>query len=284
MLHARGSCFLALMAALSFFCSNPLPAIMMLPIASRRVAQPSIICGSSVGDLKVDTLKASGSFGKLLLCSTRWSEKVAVKSLKSKKIADFLGEGLSLIENFNHQNLLKIQEIFVDPVGNLHIVMPFLEGKELFDLAGKLTGVQVADIFHKVAGAVSFIHRRGFAHRDIKPENIMISPAQEPVLVDLGSLRALDTVAFTAGTKEYMPPKIFGSKTCKVEPRLDTWSLGICACSLILNTLIGSPVEARWRALKISDPVASRVVESGAALLENARLSLFASNVSFQFL
>lgn len=40
-----------------------------------------------------------------------------------------------------------------------------------------------------IAKGLAFLHSRGVAHNDVKPANVVVSAADEPVLIDFGSAR-----------------------------------------------------------------------------------------------
>ncbi|KAK2073079.1 hypothetical protein P8C59_007388 [Phyllachora maydis] len=101
------------------------------------------------------------------------------------------------------------------------------------------------------AGATS-----SYAHRDIKPGNIMISDADEAILMDLGSVAAgptriatrsqavaMQDAAAEHSTMPYRAPELFDVKTgAVVDARVDVWSLG---CTLFACLVGKSPFEMR---------------------------------------
>jgi len=53
----------------------------------------------------------------------------------------------------------------------------------------KLTETRAADIIHKVAAAVFYLHSYGIAHRDLKPENMLMTDSSDDAdirLMDFG--------------------------------------------------------------------------------------------------
>ena len=72
----------------------------------------------------------------------------------------------------------------------------------------------------QLVASADALHNQGFLHRDIKPDNIIVTPQQELVLIDFGSLCRIDPRRSTnpqikqgietypvAGTYGYMPPE-----------------------------------------------------------------------------
>jgi serine/threonine protein kinase len=91
-------------------------------------------------------------------------------------------------------------------------------------------------VFGQVAEALGFIHQNQLIHRDIKPGNILIDPAGEAKLADLGLIKDLDSLSFLTnsktglGTLEFAAPEQFDDAK-NVDLRCDIYAL---AASLYL--------------------------------------------------
>jgi serine/threonine protein kinase len=70
--------------------------------------------------------------------------------------------------------------------------------------AARLEGV--TEYGRVLAGAVSFLYRRGKVHRDIKPSNIIFVRGQ-PKLADIDLVKSIEATVSFAGTADYIPPE-----------------------------------------------------------------------------
>ena len=208
--------------------------------------------GSDRGALKVDKWLASGAFGAVCRCRDPANNVVAVKRLRTKDAASTVGELLCLEERLVHRCLMRVQEAFMSS-GRLCLCMDFVDGTELFHLAGGLSLQGAILVAEGLSAALAYLHARGFVHRDCKPENVVVRKGtRSPVLVDLGSMRPLGSRAAVEGTFAYMAPEARGQRTQIVLPELDTWSLGTTLAVVLLGLDIRTRKQAE-RAAKEDD-------------------------------
>ena len=68
--------------------------------------------------------------------------------------------------------------------------MEHCQGGDLFSYlekrSFKLPESKVAQIIHKLATAVYYLHSYGIAHRDLKPENLLLDSEKRIKIVDFG--------------------------------------------------------------------------------------------------
>ena len=238
--------------------------------------------GSDQGTLVVSARISKGSFGEVSRCVSRAGEIFAVKRV-SKGVSAAVGELACIAEGLRHRNLLRVQEAFKSQKGELCLRMVFAGGRELLERAGELTAKECVSVAHELAGALGYMHRRGCVHRDCKPENVILDDGAVPVLVDMGSMRTLGSVAFVEGTFEYMAPESRGKKKHRVLPTLDAWSLGATICVAAL----GVAVQDQSHAEKLAErrPYLASLVSAGARLMaripeERAAIPSFLSSLS----
>ena len=127
----------------------------------------------------------------------------AVKIIKKKNIDDpkevqrFQDE-VNILEQMDHQNIVKLYEVYEDNV-HFYLIMDLLKGGELFDeivKRQKFSEKDAAEIMVQVFSAINYLHKKGFIHRDIKPENICLESGQYVKIIDFGTARK-----FTKGKK-----------------------------------------------------------------------------------
>ncbi|MFW6296820.1 MAG: protein kinase domain-containing protein, partial [Halothece sp.] len=76
------------------------------------------------------------------------------------------------------------------------LVMELIEGENLEDWIaseGKISQSLALNWIRQILEILEYIHQNGFFHRDIKPSNIMRRPDDSLVLIDFGSVRAINT-------------------------------------------------------------------------------------------
>jgi len=125
-----------------------------------------------------------------------------------------------------------------------------------------LAELKLLQMFHKILSGVLVMHDANYSHRDIKLENILIDKSGNPVLMDFGSVGALEEridqrsqvnhIVETASqhtTLPYRPPELLeGGVRAGDEPidfgKVDVWSLG---CTLFAMCYGASPYECEFR-------------------------------------
>ncbi len=94
--------------------------------------------------------------------------------------------------------------------------------------------LRAVGLIEKTARALHVAHEAGLIHRDIKPGNIMITPADDPVILDFGLARDEESQAQTLtlsgdllGTPAYMSPEQLLAQRIQLDRRTDIYSLGV---------------------------------------------------------
>lgn len=126
-----------------------------------------------------------------------------------------------------HPNLVKVRDAGRLQDARSFLVSEFLPGPTLSDYLG--TG---EDRFQRLAAAalgladaVAYLHSRGVLHGDISPANVRYNAHEQPVLIDLGLARHLESGpgAGATGTLGFMAPEALVGEP---EPASDLFSLG----------------------------------------------------------
>ena len=160
----------------------------------------------------------------------------------------FCGEARALEKIDEHPNV--VQYVRHDQyAGQPYLLMDFVAGPSLsrviHDNVDDSTDValtvppetvkqarQLAHLFADLAGALAHLHTGGVIHCDVKPSNVVLRDGREPVLVDLGLVRGVESGATISvsdnviGTPAYMSPEQVRGEI-DLTPGTDIYSLGV---------------------------------------------------------
>ena len=204
-----------------------------------------------------------GVSGKVYKCKSRktgqnYALKIIVDNRQSRK-------EISMQQRCSGSlNVVKIVDVYrsygIHPTAKLgtrylYVFLEMMKGGELFDVISKYNCIpedSASNYVHKIALAISDLHKLGLIHRDIKPENILLkSPImdldQEPdlKLADFGfACEESSHPSKPDYTPYYAPPEII----CKdkrwnpsmtetekqpYDRKCDIWSLGVVVYILL---------------------------------------------------
>src|SRR3954447_16622757 len=112
-----------------------------------------------------------------------------------------------------HPNIALLYE-FGQADDTAFLAMEYLPGRSLRQLleAGPLPAERVLGILDQIGQALDYAHSMGIVHRDVKPSNILVSPADQAMLIDFGLAEVSECTLLTAdsavlGTPHYMAPE-----------------------------------------------------------------------------
>ncbi len=109
--------------------------------------------------------------------------------------------------------------------------------------SGPLLPRVAAVYMKKVAAAIHVAHQHGIIHRDLKPANILVSPTDEPRIVDFGLAKHIEvdsdltSTGMVMGTPCYMPPEQASGQTSEISGASDVYSIG----AILYAILTGRP-------------------------------------------
>jgi WD40 repeat protein/tRNA A-37 threonylcarbamoyl transferase component Bud32 len=174
---------------------------------------------------------------------------VALKMIRSGVLATprdverFQREARSAAK-LRHPNIVTIHDIG-EQEGQHYYTMDYVPGENLCERARTkpFSPRQAAEITAGVAAAIDYAHQSGVLHRDIKPANVILTPEQQPRVLDFGlALILADDSTLTqtgtpVGSPPYMPPEQAAGQTGRIDARSDVYGLG----ALLYDLLTGHP-------------------------------------------
>ena len=207
-----------------------------------RILHGQILPGERLGHFELLKYVGGGGMGKVFCAlDTRLARSVALKILSPEHAADretvlrFQNEAQSAAR-LDHDNIARVYYVGEDR-GLNYIVFEFIEGVNVRDLVeskGPLSLAEAVSYTLQVADALAHAAERNVVHRDIKPSNLLITPAGQAKLIDMGlaRLREVDAAAadltasgVTLGTFDYISPEQARDPR-NTDVRSDIYSLG----------------------------------------------------------
>ena len=190
--------------------------------------------------LAADTVRflGSGSFGESW-AFTRTGLTLVAKVLldpgtTSRQILREI-EGLTRVASPHVVRLLEVQVPTLTIGPRLALIFEYIDGGDVGRVIGRGQWPTPDDVLAFTIGTLRglvALHRGEVVHRDVKPENIALRGGDwaEPVLLDLGLGRLLDSSTLTAypamvGTAPFMAPEIIEGRAAR--KGADLWSLGV---------------------------------------------------------
>ena len=199
---------------------------------------------------------------------------------------------LLLARQVTHKNVVRIHDLGeID--GIKYITMPYLDGSDLATILKTETKLPLPRALRITRGIVSGLipaHEAGVVHRDLKPANIMVSPEDEPTIMDFGiarssggpvkgsrasvdveisqlnrssALMAGSTMAGSIiGTVEYMAPE--QARAQPVDQRADIYAVGLILYDLLIGRHRSEHAESAIAELQgriLQAPPPSRTVD-----------------------
>lgn len=176
-------------------------------------------------------------------------EEVALKVLRRELvdmpgILDRFKLEVKLARRVTHRNVARAFDIG-EHAAEKFITMEYIDGEPLSQLVareGSLSPARIIELTLAVCDGLAAAHAAGIIHRDLKPDNIMISRAdQRVVITDFGIARALSdsskhTIGTTVGTPAYMAPEqVEGARD--IDERADIYALGVILYELFVGDL-----------------------------------------------
>ena len=181
-----------------------------------------------------------GGMGVIYRARQRHSRRIVAV----KRVLSYQAESYETLTRFrreaeaaaslDHPNILPIYEVSETEEGIPYFSMKYATGGSLRGAAALLHEDPRACVLlmMKVARAVSYAHEQGILHRDLQPGNILLDSHGEPMVSDFGLAKWLDgsndltRTLTTFGTPGFIAPEQADSKSEKLTPAADIYSLG----------------------------------------------------------
>lgn len=192
-----------------------------------------------------------------------------------------------------HPNIIGIYGL-VEPKADKqpYIVMEFVDGKSLEEIAMGLDLYRKLSIVKQIALALDYAHSEGVLHRDVKPSNIMLNGKGTPYLMDFGiakiqTEKTMTQTGVTVGTPAFMSPEQATGQKEKMTKASDIFSLGATLYWLLTDETPyqgDSVYEVCNRAAECKFKIPSQINPNIPPTLEKLVLRAMNKNPAFRFL
>lgn len=105
-----------------------------------------------------------------------------------------------ILARLNHPHIARLLDGGATPAGQPYLVMEYIEGQPIdgYCRDHQLSASAIVRLLLPVCAALEYAHQRLVVHCDLKPSNILVTPEQQPKLLDFGIARLLGEGAHTA--------------------------------------------------------------------------------------
>merc|ERR1740129_1639356 len=173
------------------------------------------------------------------------TRKYAVKSFKKKGLTQRKRQELKfeveIYLSLDHPHVARLEQVY-ETDEELHLVMEFMEGGELYDRLAerkRYTEECAAVTSRQMLLAVGYLHARQVVHRDLKLENFLYEKKDTDhlKLIDFGFAKFFQgrqKMTQACGSVHYVAPEVLAHAYTE---KADMWSIGVITYML----LTGSP-------------------------------------------
>lgn len=164
--------------------------------------------------------------------------RVAVKVLTA--VPAHPGREVAIMRRLRHEKIVSLVDAYCES-GVDHIVSQFVEGEDIVDrlqAEGPFREEHALYVVGQLQRALLHMHHLGICHRDVKLDNLVLGPADQLTLIDMGfacEVAPGERLATLCGTHAYCSPEIL--RRHKYDgPLADCWSFGVCLFALLYAT------------------------------------------------
>ena len=216
---------------------------------------------------RIIKLLGEGGFGAVYLAEhvrlqgRRLALKVSFDNSSDAEQQFLLEAGI--LANLQHPGLPTVSDSFVEPGGQLFLVMEYVEGQDLTDIIinhhGPVSEAEAVNWMGQICEAVAYLHEqqpKPIIHRDIKPPNIKITPDGRAVLVDFGIAKQFSPGKRTAKIAKAFSPGFSPTEQYigTTDARTDVYALGATLYCLLTAKI---PPDAFQERLAANTPLPS---------------------------
>ncbi|CAD8062946.1 unnamed protein product [Paramecium sonneborni] len=172
-------------------------------------------------------------------------QPVAIKVINFQTLVTPISQSLlkneiNIIKQLNHENLMKVYEVF-QTRNNTYIICELCSDGDLADIlrTTNLSIKEIIDIFTQISKGIKALHDQKIIHRDIKPANILRLDGIYK-LSDFGFAIVQNDFEsiikkFHVGTPVYMAPETV--QLNQYSEKSDIWSLGVVLYLMLFKEL-----------------------------------------------
>jgi hypothetical protein len=144
------------------------------------------------------------------------------------------------VQRLQHRGIVPFVDAGLDIEGRPYLVMPKVDGSNLWDACGPQRVEEVMSLMLQVLEALEYAHQNNVLHRDLKPSNILVRRSdRQPLIVDFGQAYLFDemrqdslTSSGLVGSLGYIPPEVIAN------PKERSVLHDIYSCGVIVYELI----------------------------------------------
>ncbi|MEL7483559.1 MAG: serine/threonine-protein kinase, partial [Planctomycetota bacterium] len=205
----------------------------------------------SIEGIELTHLLGQGGSGDVYAGRQRTPDRaVAVKVLRSglssRRAVERFSREAQALAAISHESVARIHAVtqvrFGSGVVAPCLVMEYVEGETVRELAKPLPLADAALLASRIARGLHAAHQRGVVHRDLKPSNIILTPDGNPKIIDFG-VAALSAAGDPAamqtmtgellGTLGYMSPEQLEGTGTIADVRIDVYAIGLLFYELV---------------------------------------------------
>jgi serine/threonine protein kinase len=228
------------------------------------------LTGRMLGGCRIDRMLGQGCMGQVYKGHHPMLDRpVAIKVLppslaESEERRARLRQEARIAAALRHPNIVQIYD-FGEVGGLMYLIMEYIDGTNLKGRLSQLRRVgeimalgEAVGIAAQLARALAYAHGQGAIHRDLKPANVLLTEADQAILVDFGLALMRGGTRLTApgtvwGSPTYIAPEQLG-ETPQVDARSDLYSLGVVLYEMVTGRppfKADSIVETLWQQAKV---------------------------------